>query len=105
MPRYSNPGQFGGSTSRGMRLIGERIKRRRERARLSQRQLEAISGVDQTTISRMENGRLFGMRWTRFARLVDALGGLDDADPLPPLGRRFLPPGELDIPKPEQTHD
>ena len=66
-------------------------------AHLTQRQLESISGVDQTTISRLENGRLFGMRWTRFARLVHVLGGLAEADPLPPVARRFLPRGGRDV--------
>lgn len=42
--------------------------------------LEAQSGIDQTVISRLENGRQYGIRWSRFALLVDALGGLG---PLP----------------------
>ena len=41
----------------------------------TQRQLEAQSGVDQTVISRIENGKQYGIRWSRFALLVDALGG------------------------------
>ena len=39
--------------------------------------LEAESGIDQTVISRIENGKQYGLRWSRLAELVDALGGLD----------------------------
>ena len=37
------------------------------------------SGIDQTVISRIENGKQYGIRWSRFALLVDALGGFDVA--------------------------
>ena len=50
--------------------------------------LEAESGIDQTVISRIENGKQYGLRWSRLAELIDALGGLDargfeDSRPLP----------------------
>lgn len=60
----------------GFELIGVEIKRRRLLLGWSQRTLEAYSGIDQTVISRLENGKQYGMRWSRFARLVDALGGI-----------------------------
>jgi len=60
----------------GFALIGVEIRRRRLLLGWSQRVLERYSGIDQTVISRLENGKQFGMRWARFARLVDALGGI-----------------------------
>ena len=39
----------------------------------SQRTLEARSGVDQTSICRVENGKAPGMRVARLARIVAAL--------------------------------
>ena len=41
----------------------------------SQRRLERESGVDQTTISRLENGRLVSFRLLRIANLMQALSG------------------------------
>ena len=59
----------------GFDLIGVEIKRRRLALGWTQRMLEAQSGIDQTVISRIENGKQYGIRWSRFALLVDALGG------------------------------
>lgn len=61
----------------GMVLIGAALKRRRLRLGLSQTRLERMTGIDQTTISRFENGKRCGLRWWRFAVLVAVLGGLD----------------------------
>ena len=54
------------------------IKRRRVRAGLTQRELESLTGIDQTVISRLENGIQYGLRWSRFAILVAKLHGLED---------------------------
>jgi transcriptional regulator with XRE-family HTH domain len=62
---------------RGWDLLGATIRRRRLSLQWTQRVLEAESGIDQTVISRIENGKQYGLRWVRFAELVDALGGLD----------------------------
>jgi transcriptional regulator with XRE-family HTH domain len=62
---------------RGWHLLGAAIRRRRLSLGWTQRVLEAESGVDQTVISRIENGKQYGLRWSRLAELVDALGGLD----------------------------
>jgi len=62
---------------RGMELIGAAARRARRRHGWSQRDLEARTGIDQTTISRFENGLRCGMRWSRFATLVAVLDGLD----------------------------
>ena len=60
------------------------LKRRRLLAGLTQREVERLTGVDQTVISRLENGRQYGLRWSRFAILVATLDGLDDATAKPP---------------------
>src|SRR5262245_34128672 len=62
---------------RGFDLVGATIRRKRRAHGWSQRTLEAYSGIDQTVISRLENGKQYGLRWVRFARLVDALDGLE----------------------------
>jgi hypothetical protein len=80
-------------TRSGFELIGRLVRRRRQQLAISQRQLEHLCGVDQTVISRLENGKLGGLRWSRFADLVGALGDLGEADPPPAWTRRLLPPG------------
>jgi transcriptional regulator with XRE-family HTH domain len=79
-------GQRNPQELRGFELIGVEIKRRRHTLGWSQRTLEAHSGVDQTVISRLENGKQYGMRWSRFALLVDALDGIG-----PSAARRHRP--------------
>ena len=69
---------------RGYDLIGVVLKRRRLTAGLTQRELERLARIDQTVISRLENGRQYGLRWSRFAILVAALDGLDDVASKPP---------------------
>ncbi len=64
-------------TQHGFDLIGNMVKRRRTYLHWTQRYLEELSGIDQTVISRIENGRQYGLRWSRWANLVDALGGLE----------------------------
>lgn len=60
-----------------MQLIGAAMRRRRERLGWSQRDLGRRTGVDQSTISRLENGVRCGLRWSRFAAVVAVLDGLD----------------------------
>jgi DNA-binding XRE family transcriptional regulator len=57
----------------GYDLIGARLKDLRVTARLTQRQVEALTGIDQTVISRLENGKQYGLRWARYAILVAVL--------------------------------
>jgi DNA-binding Xre family transcriptional regulator len=73
---------------RGWELIGQMVKRRRTILRWSQRDLAAACGLAQSAISRLETGRLSGVRFSRFARLVAALGGLDPHAPHPAPPRR-----------------
>jgi transcriptional regulator with XRE-family HTH domain len=77
---------------RGYVRFGRLVLRRRERLGLSQRQVENLSGIDQTVISRLENGQLRGLRFSRLARLVDALGGIGESDPVPAWATRYAPP-------------
>lgn len=62
----------------GLRDLGTVLKRARLENSWSQRGLERQSGVDQTTISRLENGRLTHFSLTRLARLIQALRGRFD---------------------------
>ena len=87
------------SERRGFELIGAMIKRRRQSLGWTQRALEARSGIDQTVISRLENGKQYGLRWSRFAYLVDSLGGLDDS----PGGPAAYPWPALPAPQSEPT--
>ena len=80
---------------RGWDLLGATIRRRRLSLQWTQRVLEAESGIDQTVISRIENGKQYGLRWVRFAELVDALGGLEarnaESSPASPRPRYTTP--------------
>jgi transcriptional regulator with XRE-family HTH domain len=77
----------------GRRLIGQAIRRGRLTFGLSQRQLAWRVGVNQSTVSRIETGKLAGVRWPTFARMI---GMLYSAHPLtfsgePPAPTRRLP--------------
>jgi transcriptional regulator with XRE-family HTH domain len=65
----------------GLDMIGVMVRSRRVFVGWTQRRLEVYSGIDQTVISRIENGKQYGLRWSRFAQLVEALGGLDVPPP------------------------
>ena len=62
----------------GLRDLGTALKRARLGQGWSQRGLERRSGVDQTTISRLENGRLVNFSLQRLASLIQALRGRFD---------------------------
>lgn len=64
----------------GIAAIGESVREARRRAGLSQRHLGNLCGLDQSTISRVENGKLANLRWWRFAALVGALGDAWDPE-------------------------
>jgi transcriptional regulator with XRE-family HTH domain len=59
----------------GLRLLGAQLRAARLGRGWSQRRLEWASGVDQTTISRLEYGRLRSLRLTRIGDLMAALRG------------------------------
>ena len=54
-------------STNGMRAIGESVRGARWRAGLTQRNLGKLCGLDQSVISRLENGKLANLRWWRFA--------------------------------------
>jgi transcriptional regulator with XRE-family HTH domain len=61
---------------RGLEIIGRAVWEARRRAGISQRQLAYLAGVHQSTISRLERGRLNGMRLQRLAAIVAVLDQL-----------------------------
>ena len=61
----------------GLRCLGRALFDARRHAGYNQSQLARISGVHQSTISRIERGRLDGMRLRRLAVLIAALGGIE----------------------------
>ena len=70
---------------RGWEIIEAMVKRRRSRIGWSQRDLARACGLAQSAISRLETGKLSGVRFGRFAKLVAAMGGLDPDAPHPPM--------------------
>jgi predicted transcriptional regulator len=63
-------------TLRGLAIIGQAIYEARRRAGLTQRRLAEICGLHQSTISRLETGRLNGIRLKKLALIVAALESL-----------------------------
>jgi transcriptional regulator with XRE-family HTH domain len=94
------------NTRRGLKLIGKLVKRRRQRLGLTQQQLGSLCAIDQSVISRLETDKLGGLRWSRFADLVAALGGVSDTDPMPGWTKRFMPQegGWLGVRQAIQSH-
>jgi transcriptional regulator with XRE-family HTH domain len=83
------------SEAEAMVLFGRLIRQARFRSGMSQRQLEWVCGVDQTAISRLENGRIRHMRVQRVAAVVAGLAGYmtihRDQVPMPERAARRLP--------------
>jgi transcriptional regulator with XRE-family HTH domain len=67
-PRYVDPW-----AREALKRVGRGIAAARHAHGLSQLQLERLSGVDQTTISRLEHGLAPGIRLERLARIAAAL--------------------------------
>ncbi len=66
----------------GAKWLGRAVRQRRQALAMTQRQLENVTGIDQTMISRLETGRLKGIKHARLLLLIGVLGGLDlDAPP------------------------
>jgi transcriptional regulator with XRE-family HTH domain len=62
-----------------MELIGRWIRQSRVQAGMTQGQLARLAGVHQTTLSRLERGRLEGLRLHRLAAIIAVLhSGLGD---------------------------
>jgi transcriptional regulator with XRE-family HTH domain len=81
---------------RGLQVIGQTILHGRLAAHLTQRQLAFRAGINQSTLSRLERGRLHAMRLVTLARIVGALahGSAFVLPGEPPSATRRLP-GEL----------
>ena len=62
---------------RGFAIVGVMIRRKRMWLGWTQRVLGAQAGIDQSVISRLENGRQYGLHWKRFADIAAALDGFD----------------------------
>ena len=75
----------------GLRIIARAIRSRRVGAGVSQRQLAWRVGLNQSTISRLETGRLRTMRMITLARIIGALNLMPDfafpGEPPPPTRR------------------
>lgn len=54
--------------------MGVAIREARLSTFMTQRELERRSGVDQSVISRLESGRVIGLRWERLTAVLAALG-------------------------------
>jgi phage repressor protein C with HTH and peptisase S24 domain len=78
-PRYVDP-----SSPDALKRIGSGIAAARRAHGLSQLPLERLSGVDQTTISRLEYGLAPGIRLERLARIAAALRRVRPARRDPP---------------------
>jgi DNA-binding Xre family transcriptional regulator len=72
---------------RGWEILGRMVKRRRTRIAWSRRDLPRACGLARSAISRLETGKLSGVRFGRFAKLVAAMNGLDPDAPDPPRPR------------------
>ena len=81
-------GRRSADVQRGWDILGAAVKRRRLALGWSQRDVQRATGIHQTVISRLERGVLTGIRFSKFARLVAAMNGLDleRPHPRPPKG-------------------
>jgi transcriptional regulator with XRE-family HTH domain len=57
----------------GMELLGRWIRESRRQAGMTQAQLARLAGIHQTTLSRLERGRLEGLRLHRLAAIIAVL--------------------------------
>ena len=56
-----------------MELLGRWIRESRVQAGMTQAQLARLAGIHQTTLSRLERGRLEGLRLHRLAAIIAVL--------------------------------
>lgn len=89
----NNQWRAGPAEEKGLRIIGQAVLRGRIAASLTQRQLAFRVGLNQSTVSRLENGRLHAMRLVTLARIIGVLN-LDPGTTFqgePPAPTRRLP--------------
>jgi len=93
MNRWAWVGEDNPAQDLGLRILAHAIRRRRVTSGISQMQLAYRVGLNQSTISRLETGRLRAMRMVTLARVIGALnlppGDLSPDEPPPP--RRRMP--------------
>ena len=73
MPTWDRTEGYDASEQLGLSIIATAIRRRRVASAVSQRQLAWRAGVNQSTISRLETGRLRTMRMVTLARIIGVL--------------------------------
>ena len=73
MPSWTPPDDDHPLVALGKQAIGAAVKADRQRLRWPQRWLAFQAGVSQPVISRLESGRLNGIRWQTLARIVGVL--------------------------------
>ena len=59
----------------GLRALGAIVRQARRDAGISQHSLARVVGVDQSVISRLENGKLAGLRLRNLGAVIAALDG------------------------------
>jgi ribosome-binding protein aMBF1 (putative translation factor) len=74
LPVMALPNQRPAGSQPDLVAFGQAFQRARQARGLSQRRLEQLSFVPQSTISRLENGKLPSVRAIQLARLVAVLG-------------------------------
>jgi predicted XRE-type DNA-binding protein len=57
----------------GLAQIAVWVKAGRQATHMTQQHVENVSGVDQTVISRLENGKVHSMRLVRLAAVIGAI--------------------------------
>ncbi len=62
----------------GLDRIAVWVRDARRASGMTQQHVENVSGVDQTIVSRLENGRLYSIR---FVRLAAVIGAVHDSRP------------------------
>jgi transcriptional regulator with XRE-family HTH domain len=74
-------------TAAALETLGRHVRGARRHAALSQRQVEAMTVIHQTTIVRIEHGKATGLPLRRFAILLAALdAGVATRRPAPVFG-------------------
>ena len=74
------------SEQHGFDLIGQMVRARRHQSSVGASATSRCSPASTRRSSRgIENGKQFGLRWSRFADLVDALDGLEGVSSPPDL--------------------
>jgi transcriptional regulator with XRE-family HTH domain len=102
-------------TADALAALGRQVLGARRHAALSQRDVEAVTGIDQTTVVRIEHGKATGLPLRRFAILLAALDA-GVATRRPPVALGLATPGgnewindgpawDMAVPAPDPPND